>query len=170
MICEKTARRCCKDDLSKIENYDKAVADQTQTWDCHHRLELTLDGEFAHSAEELQKMGMYLHRPYFELIFLPHDVHMKLHTTNLSEDTKAKRRASMKGKPKTAEHRAKLSAAKKGKTPWNKGKKSSDATRRKISLSHKGMLGKKHSDETLRKMAESRRKYWERKRAKESSV
>lgn len=29
----------CRDDLSKIENYDKAMADSAQTWDCHHRLE-----------------------------------------------------------------------------------------------------------------------------------
>ena len=29
-----------------IENYDKAIADTTQTWDCHHRLEThNSDGE-----------------------------------------------------------------------------------------------------------------------------
>lgn len=29
-----------------IENYDKAIADKTQTWICHHRLETyTSDGE-----------------------------------------------------------------------------------------------------------------------------
>lgn len=27
-----------------IENYDKAIADTTQTWDCHHRLELMTTG------------------------------------------------------------------------------------------------------------------------------
>ena len=47
MICIKTAKKFCKDDISKIENYDKAIADTTQTYECHHRLELTLDGEQA---------------------------------------------------------------------------------------------------------------------------
>lgn len=28
-------------DLTKIENYDKAVVDETQVWECHHRLELS---------------------------------------------------------------------------------------------------------------------------------
>ena len=31
MINEKLARKYCRDDLSKIENYDKAIADKTQT-------------------------------------------------------------------------------------------------------------------------------------------
>ena len=35
----------CKVDISKIENYDKAMSDTEQVWDCHHRLEFTLDGE-----------------------------------------------------------------------------------------------------------------------------
>ena len=47
MINESYIQKFCKDDISRIENYDKAVADPTQTWVIHHRLELTLDGEFA---------------------------------------------------------------------------------------------------------------------------
>ena len=58
MISERQAKRFCKDELFKIENYDKAIADTTHTWDLHHRLELTLDGEFAHSREELKRLGM----------------------------------------------------------------------------------------------------------------
>ena len=79
MICELTANAFCKDDISKIENYDKAIADTTQTWHCHHRLELTLEREFAHSKEELKRLGMYYHRPYFELIFLTNSEHNRLH-------------------------------------------------------------------------------------------
>lgn len=92
MICELTANAFCKDDISKIENYDKAIADTTQTWECHHRLELTLEGEFAHSKEELNLLGMYYHRPYFELIFLTHSEHTRLHHKgyNLSAQTKRK--------------------------------------------------------------------------------
>lgn len=48
----------CKDDISKIENYYNAVTDTEQVWDCHHRLEFTLDGETAHTKDELIRMGM----------------------------------------------------------------------------------------------------------------
>lgn len=69
----------CKDDLSKIENYQEAVSDTENKWELHHRLELTLDGEFAHTQAELIRMNMYYHRPAFELIFMKEDEHHKLH-------------------------------------------------------------------------------------------
>lgn len=62
-----------------IENYDKALADEFKGWMLHHRLECTIDGEFAHSAEELKRLGMYYNRPYYELIYLTHSEHSKLH-------------------------------------------------------------------------------------------
>lgn len=62
-----------------IENYDKALADEFKGWVLHHRLECTIDGEFAHSAEELKRMGMYYNRPYYELIYLTRSEHSKLH-------------------------------------------------------------------------------------------
>ena len=40
MINEYIAKRFCKEDLTKIENYDKAIADTTHTWHCHHRTEI----------------------------------------------------------------------------------------------------------------------------------
>lgn len=83
-----------KGELEKIENYDKALADKTQTWICHHRLEVTLDGEFAHTPEELQRMGMYFNRPYFELIFLTRAEHNKLHKQGISLSTEAKKNIS----------------------------------------------------------------------------
>ncbi|MCQ2087806.1 MAG: hypothetical protein MJZ37_07075 [Bacilli bacterium] len=68
----------CRDDITKIENYDKAIADN-ETWECHHRLELTIDGQFAHTEDSLDRLNMYYHRPYYELILLPlqehHDIH-----------------------------------------------------------------------------------------------
>lgn len=73
------SKHFCKDDYSLIENYYQAVNDKSQLYDLHHRLELTLDGEFAHDVEDLIRMGMYYDRPYFELIFLPHGEHSKLH-------------------------------------------------------------------------------------------
>lgn len=37
MINEFNVNAFCCEDISKIENYDKAVADKTQTWHCHHK-------------------------------------------------------------------------------------------------------------------------------------
>ena len=121
MINEIKARRYCRDDLSKIENYDKAMADTTQTWDCHHRLELTLDGEFALTPKQLKMHEMYYNRPYYELIFLTHSEHRRLHLKHLSDETHKK-----------------ISEAKKGKNHPLYGKHHTDETRRKISEAAKG--------------------------------
>lgn len=37
MICEHTVKKFCKDDISKIENYELAINDSSM-WHCHHRL------------------------------------------------------------------------------------------------------------------------------------
>lgn len=100
MINFKYANKFCRDDISKIENYDKAIADTTQTWVIHHRLELTLDGEFALTRDQLKMHDMYYNRPYYELIFLTPSEHNRLH---------------MKGKQLSAETRRKISESQKGK-------------------------------------------------------
>ena len=79
MINERYAKKYCRDDLSKIENYEKAIADTTQTWHLHHRLELTLDGEPALTHKQLKMHDMYYNRPYYELIFLTKAEHNRLH-------------------------------------------------------------------------------------------
>ena len=130
-------KQVCKDDPSLIENYDKAINDNTQMWVLHHRLELTLDGEYAHSREELIRLGMYYHRPYYELIFLTKSDHQKLHAHDkykktlskslqghvVSNETRKKISDAHIGKKLSNEHKEKLSNAHKGKTPWNKGKR-----------------------------------------------
>ena len=126
----------CKDDPSLIENYDKAINDNTQMWVLHHRLELTLDGEYAHSVKELKQLKMYYKRPYFELIFLPKTEHQKLHAHDkyreklsivhmghiVTDETKKKISQKQTGKHLSEETKKKLSESHKGKTPWNKGK------------------------------------------------
>lgn len=72
------ARQYCKDDVSKIENYEKAMNDTTQTWHCHHRLE-TFDGERSRPAYYLIMCNMYFNRPADELIFLTPSEHQRLH-------------------------------------------------------------------------------------------
>ena len=66
-----------------IENYDKAIADKTQVWTCHHRLEThNSDGErrlVDLTIEELIALGMYYDRPAEELIFMTTIEHAVLH-------------------------------------------------------------------------------------------
>lgn len=78
MISNQTPSKFCKDDISKIENYDLAINDNKK-WDLHHRLEFTINDEIAHSKEDLIRLDMYYNRPYFELIFLPRKDHIRLH-------------------------------------------------------------------------------------------
>lgn len=62
-----------------IENYELAKADNFKGWLIHHRLELTLDGEFAHTPDELKRLNMYYNRPAFELIWIPLEIHSAIH-------------------------------------------------------------------------------------------
>ena len=133
--------RFCKD-YTKIENYDEAIADNTQAWDCHHRLETHFsDGEkrpanAAISKLELIALDMYFDRPAEELIFLRRKDHVNIHKEfrsykhteeakrNISEALKG-RSLSMetrqllskirRGKPKSEEFKARVSATLKGK-------------------------------------------------------
>ena len=88
MINEKYAKSFCCEDISLIENYDKAIADTTQTWHCHHRGEVLPCGRF--SVDDLKKFGLYYKRPASELIFLTPFAHLKLHKggVHISEATK----------------------------------------------------------------------------------
>lgn len=119
MISIKNIQRFCREDPSLIENYDKAIADTTQTWDCHHRLEI--QGNEVHSMQELKESGLYYHRPACELIFLTKAEHMALHRRSkpgpnkgkkLSEETKnkiAKSHIGVKRKPHSEETKRKMS-------------------------------------------------------------
>lgn len=73
-----------------IENYDEAVADTSQIWHCHHRLETHFsDGtprpvNAQLSRDELIALGMYYNRPPKELIFLTAAEHRSIHTKGKS--------------------------------------------------------------------------------------
>lgn len=130
MICYKKAGIFCYEDIAKIENYALAMADETQVWHLHHRLEITMHCGW----KALRAKGCYYHRPAHELIFLTPTEHRRLHSTgnkfflgkSHSDETKRKISEKNKGKP----------AWNKGKPAWNKGKPRSLEARRKTAESN----------------------------------
>lgn len=135
MINEKLAHRYCKEDLSKIKNYDKAIADTTQVWDCHHMTETW----WGCSKKDLIENECYYNRKACELIFLTHAEHNRLHKKGRPSWNKGKKGIY------SEESRKKISEAAKVRT-------FSDETRRKISEANKG---KHRSEEARNKMSEA---------------
>ena len=131
MINEILAIKYCKNDISLIENYDKAIADKTQIWDCHHRKETIF------SRKDLIEIGEYYNRPACELIFLTKSEHMKLHNSGEKNPMFGKPPWN-KGKHHSAEARKKMSESRKGKNSPFLGKQHSEKTRRKMSKAHIG--------------------------------
>lgn len=114
MICEYTAKQYCSEDLSLIENYELAINDTTQTWECHHRGEVLPCVRF--SIADLKKFGLYYKRPASELIFLTQSAHRSLHFKGvpLSEATKKAIGEALKGVPKSEATKKAISEACKG--------------------------------------------------------
>ena len=147
MINVKKVKKFCNEDISLIENCDKAINDETQTWHCHHRKE-TDEGL---SAKKLIELGLYYGRPANELIFLTHGEHSSLHHS---------------GKHLSDEEKRKRSEANKGKAPWNKGKKTgplSKEHKQKVSVAVKGekngMYGKPANNKDKHRVYDENGKY-----------
>lgn len=79
MINEKYAKSYCSEDISLIENYQQAIADQTKMWDIHHRRECDSEGRTLFTRKQLKDMNLYFNRPASELIFVTRSMHWKLH-------------------------------------------------------------------------------------------
>lgn len=109
MISTKYAKEYCKEDIANIENYDVAVSDKDNLWECHHRRESIF------TQKELKKLGEYYNRPAVELIFLPQSKHRTL----------------IVGRKKSAQHRANISRAR-------IGMKFSEQHKKHLSESHMG--------------------------------
>lgn len=69
---EPVKNKCFCRNPELIENYELAIADETQTWDVHHRREKL------YSMKELIERGEYFDVPPEELIFLTHKEHCKI--------------------------------------------------------------------------------------------
>lgn len=131
MISEARATKYCFEDISLIENYEAAMADQTQTWHCHHRWET----DRGLSPEELIFCCEYEYVPADRLIFLTKSEHNKLHKRgnknmlgkNHSDETRRKMSDAKRGKPKSDETRRRMSEVLRGnhnvrgKLWWNNG-------------------------------------------------
>lgn len=131
MINEENAKNYCYQDLSLIENYDKAISDKEHMWDCHHRIGTIMNC----SKKNLMAVGAYYDRPSHDLIFLRHDEHLSLHKHG---------NRNWVGRKHSEETRKKMSVVQKG----NKG-----------ALGNKNWLGKKHSEETKMKMSLAHKGY-----------
>ena len=137
MINFYNAKKFCKDKISEIENYDKAISDPNQMWECHHRRETLV------SKKELLENNEYFKRPASELIFLTKKEHRALHNTlkfkgkTLPEEHKQKMSEAHKGKPLSEEHKQKISNSLKGNKNM-RGKILSEEAKQKLSESRKG--------------------------------
>ena len=131
MINVKEVQKYCKEDISKIKNYDKAIADTTQVWHCHHMTETW----WHCTRKELIENECYYHRKACELIFLTPEEHRRLHMkgVTLSEETKKKISATLTGRTLSEDTRKKMSESQKGRNTWIKGRTLSAEHRRKLS-------------------------------------
>lgn len=152
MINERSARDFCSEDISKVQNCDKAMSDKTQTWDIHHKLEMFM------SRKELITIGRYYSIPARELVFLTRKEHWQWPHKGRIE-AKQKMSDARRGKHHSTESKKKMSES-------NRGKHHSEEAKKKMSKSKRGennpLFGKHHSMETKKKMSETNRcmKWW----------
>lgn len=152
MICEQTAWAYCIDDIKKIENYHFAVNDNTQTWICHHKVEIQPDGVL--SVKELKERNLYYHRPARELVFLMPSTHSALHNEHRKPEVRKRISVSktgdknpMFGKHHSDESKKQISQKMSGSNHPFFGKHHSDESKRKMSISKKGMKPTEHNRE-----------------------
>ena len=146
MINEKMANKYCNEDLSLIENYDKASMDRERMWHCHHRAEILPCGKFG--VEDLKLHGLYYNRPSSELIFLTSAEHHRLHMVgnkitlgmrfHFSEEHRHKISVAQKGKVLSEEHKRKIG-------DYFRGRKLSEEHKEKV---RKALVGHDTSDKT----------------------
>lgn len=133
-------RMYCKD-IEKVENYELAVNDKNEMWDCHHRLEQVF------TREELVRANWYYDRKPQELIFMKHSEH------GLNYDIHIELRRKMttqgfKGKKHTDEVKLRIAESNRGKhnhsgannPNFGKRHKQTEETCLKKSLANKGKV------------------------------
>lgn len=159
MINEKQIRKYCCGDISKIDNYECAIKDKIQVWDCHHKKEI--ENGLVVSVEELVRNGLYYSRPPDELMFLTKSQHSKLHNKGKCPwDYRDVRKHADEEKMKISRSRANVVYSKetcKKISDAKKGKKLSEEHKKKLSeCSARFWLGKHLSEETKDKLRKKR--------------
>ena len=104
MISEICAKNYCREDISLIENYEKAMKDTKQIWVCHHRDEVKVlpsGMTVLRSRQDLIDNDRYYNCPANELIFLTPEEHKCLHSCNRSASTIRKIIEANKGKTRS---------------------------------------------------------------------
>ena len=123
-------KKYCKE-YWKIENYEKAINDNSQIWEVHHRLEIMPFSGKIVGSKYLIEQNMYYNVKPEELILLTKSEHTKLdrpHDTmsfsgrHHTSESIEKIRNNNKGKKRSEETKINISKAKKGKPTWNKNK------------------------------------------------
>lgn len=155
MISETYPTRYCRDPIDKINGYDEAIS-SSEEYVCHHVLELTIDGQFAHTPSELKRLGMYWNRPAYELMFIKRSEHQIMHMNARppmkwrslvpwNKGIKTNKPAWNKGIPCSDESKRKQSETKRKlhRVPWNKGIPMTDDAKAKLSKSQKARLAYK---------------------------
>lgn len=107
-MISKTVFKYCSEPVENIENYDKAIADNTQIWVCHHRDEIKIlpSGiKVLRTVRELIENNRYYNCPANELIFLQRSEHKSLHNQN---DPRCCINYSQKGKVRDTTFREKV--------------------------------------------------------------
>ena len=121
MINELNALKYCKDDISKIENYELAKADDFKGWCIHHRDEykvLPSGIEVFRTQVELKENGRYYHCPANELIFMTLSEHQAYHMKHITKARRVKLSEGNRRRQYTEDTRKKMSES--AKKRWSK--------------------------------------------------
>lgn len=149
MINIRQVKRYCSEDITHIENYEKAISDDKQTWISHHRREI----DEGLSVKQLKEFGLYYKRPANELIFLTRTEHKSLHTKGEKNPMYGKP-AYNRGKHLSEEHCKTISVSIKGKNHPMYGRHLSEEHCKAISDAMKGKKRGPLSEETKQKLSE----------------
>lgn len=145
-MISKCENYCCED-VSLIENYDKAINDKNIIWHCHHRLEThyedgsrRIEGDLL--AKDLIDANKYYNVPARELIYLlpleHHQLHAEKQSERLTEESHKLMSEKAKNRhiPRTKEWNEKISKS-------HLGRKLSESHKEALRKNHVGMTGKK---------------------------
>lgn len=94
MISIKQLKSYCCEDVSLIENYEKAM-NSREKWVCHHRKE-----DEGYTATQLRELHLYYGRPASELICMRDEDHRSHHHRNKTVSAATKKVLSRKNKGK----------------------------------------------------------------------